>query len=111
MRTLGDLLDSEEVGVTIAHCEPGWRNRPHDHLYSDHKETYILMESHATVVYDEPVGMGSGDAIRVPLASTHHIRNSETESAFVLVNAPISRCITTIETTKNNPRPANEDGG
>jgi hypothetical protein len=35
---LSDLLDSKEVGVTIARCEPEWRNRPHNHADSDHED-------------------------------------------------------------------------
>lgn len=103
MHTLSDPLDSEEVGVTIARCEPGWRNRPHDHAENDHEEIYILMEGRATVVVDDdPVEMESGDAIRIPPASTRQIRNGETESAFVLVSAPASRCITAAETTDDD---------
>ncbi len=103
MHTLSDPLDSKEVGVTIARCEPGWRNRPHDHADNDHEEIYILIEGHATVVVDdEPVEMESGEAIRISPESTRQIRNGETESAFVLVSAPASRCITTPETTEGD---------
>ncbi|WP_138005575.1 cupin domain-containing protein [Halalkalirubrum salinum] len=103
MHTLRDPLDSKEVGVTIARCEPEWRNRLHDHADSDHEEIYILMEGRATVIVDdEPVEMESGDAIRIPPASTRQIRNGETESAFVLVSAPASRCITAAETTDDD---------
>ncbi len=103
MHTLSDPLDSKEVGVTIARCEPGWRNRPHDHADNDHEEIYILIDGRATVVVDdEPVEMESGEAIRISPESTRQIRNGETESAFVLVSAPASRCITTPETTEGD---------
>jgi len=103
MHTLSDPLDSKEVGVTIARCKPDWRNRPHNHADSDHEEIYILMEGRATVVVDdESVEMESGDAIRIAPESTRQIRNGETESAFVLVSAPASRCISTAETTDND---------
>ncbi|WP_253738993.1 cupin domain-containing protein [Halohasta salina] len=103
MHTLRDPLDSKEVGVMIARREPEWRNRPHDHADSDHEEIYILMEGRATVVVDdESVAMESGDVIRIPPESTRQIRNGETESAFVLVSAPASRCITTAETADDD---------
>lgn len=99
MHTLSDPLDSKEVGVSIARCEPGWRNRPHDHVDNDHEEIYILLDGAATVVVDdESVEMESGDAIRVPPESTRQIRNGDTESALVLVSAPASRCVTTTPT-------------
>ncbi len=96
MHNLSEPLDSKEVGVTIARCEPGWRNRPHNHADNDHEEIYILIDGHATVlVDDEPVEMEGGDAIRISPESTRQIRNGESESAFVLVSAPASRCLTT----------------
>jgi len=99
MHSLSDPLQSNEVGVSIARCDPGWRNRPHDHADNDHEEVYILIEGAATVVVnDEPVEMESGDAIRIPPDATRQIRNGDTESAFVLVSAPASRCITTAQT-------------
>jgi len=94
MHALSDPLDSEEVGVTIARCDPGWRNQPHDHADSDHEEIYILIEGAATVIVDdEAVTMESGDAIRISPEATRQIRNGEVESAFVLVSAPASRCV------------------
>jgi len=99
MHPLSDHLDSNEVGVSIARCDPGWRNQPHDHADNDHEEVYILIEGAATVVVDgEHVEMESGDAIRIPPEATRQIRNGEAESAFVLVSAPASRCITTAQT-------------
>jgi hypothetical protein len=35
MHILSDPLRSKELGVTIVHCEPDWRNRPHDHAEYD----------------------------------------------------------------------------
>lgn len=51
MRPLTDSLDSEQVGVSIARCEPGWRNKPHDHAAEDHEEIYVLLEGKATGRY------------------------------------------------------------
>jgi mannose-6-phosphate isomerase-like protein (cupin superfamily) len=99
MHTLSNPLDSREVGVTIARCEPGRRNRSHDHSDNDHEEIYILTEGHATVVVDdEPIEMERGDAVRIPPESTRQIRDGEAESVFVLVSAPATRHLTTAET-------------
>lgn len=89
MHFLSDPLETEQVGVTIARCDPGWNSQPHDHTDNDHEEVYVLIEGAATVVVDdEPVEMEAGDALWIPPASTRQIRNGETESAFVLVSAP-----------------------
>ena len=99
MHQLSEPLESNEVGVSIARCDPGWRNQPHDHADNEHEEVYILIEGAATVVVDdEHVEMESGDAIRIPPDATRQIRNGEVESAFVLVSAPASRCVTTAQT-------------
>jgi len=91
MRPLTDSLNSEQVGVSIASCEPGWRNKPHNHGAEDHEEIYILLEGSATVVInDEPVNLETGDAVWIPPAATRQIRNSDAESTFVLVSAPAS---------------------
>jgi mannose-6-phosphate isomerase-like protein (cupin superfamily) len=94
MHALSDSLDSKQVGVSVVRCDPGWRNRPHDHAENDHEEIYILLEGEATVVIDEEeVAMESGDAVWIEPSATRQIRNSDTKSAFVLVSAPASRCV------------------
>lgn len=95
MHTLSDSLESKQVGVSMVRCEPGWRNQPHNHETNDHEEIYILLEGTATVVIDdESLEMKAGDAIWIPPAATRQIRNGDEESAFVLVSAPASRCVT-----------------
>ena len=98
MHTLCDPHSNEEVGVAIAQCEPKWRNRSHDRADTNHEETDILLEGRASVIVDdEPVTMENGDAIQIPPVVTRQIRTGEPGSAFVLVSAPASRCITTTE--------------
>jgi quercetin dioxygenase-like cupin family protein len=95
MHTLSDSLESKQVGVSMVRCEPGWRNQPHDHGANNYEEIYILLEGAATVVIDgESLEIESGDAIWIPPAATRQIRNGDEESAFVLVSAPASRCVT-----------------
>ena len=90
MHTLSDPLDSKEVGVTIARCEPDWRNRPHDHANSDHEEIYILMEGRAIVIVDnESIEMKSGDAIRIP--SDQKRRNRKRICACQCARLPLYR--------------------
>ncbi len=89
MHFLSEPLETEQVGVTVARCDPGWNSRPHDHSDNDHEEVYVLIEGAATVVVDgEPVEMETGDALWISPESTRQIRNGEAESAFVLVSAP-----------------------
>ncbi|QSW98061.1 cupin domain-containing protein [Haloterrigena alkaliphila] len=89
MHFLSDPLETEQVGVTVARCDPGWNSKPHDHTDNGHEEVYVLIEGEATVVIDdEPVAMEAGDALWIPPASTRQIRNGDAESAFVLVSAP-----------------------
>jgi len=89
MHFLSDPLETEQVGVTIARCDPDWKSKPHDHTANDHEEVYVLIEGEATVVIDdEPVDMEAGDALWIPPESTRQIRNGDDESAFVLVSAP-----------------------
>ncbi len=96
MRSLTESLGSEQVGVSMVRCEPGWRNEPHDHVADDHEEVYVLLEGEATVVVDDDsVSMEPGDAVWIPPRATRQIRNSETDSAFVLISAPASQCRTT----------------
>ncbi len=91
MHRLREPLASEQVGVTIARCEPGWRSQPHDHRENEHEEIYVLIEGEATVVIDdEEVAMESGDVVWIPPEATRQIRNGSAESAFVLVSAPVS---------------------
>lgn len=89
MHFLSEPLETEQVGVTIARCDPGWNSRPHDHADIEHEEVYVLIEGAATVVVDdEEVEMRTGDALWIPPESTRQIRNGDNESAFVLVSAP-----------------------
>ncbi len=89
MHFLREPLDSEQLGVTIVRCKPGWRGLEHDHTDNRHEEVYVLIEGGATVVVDDdPVEMAPGDAIWIPPESNRQIRNGDEESAFVLVSAP-----------------------
>ncbi|AGB32427.1 Cupin 2 conserved barrel domain protein [Natrinema pellirubrum DSM 15624] len=89
MHFLSDPLETEQVGVTVARCDPGWNSKPHDHTDNGHEEVYVLIEGAATVVVDDdPVEMETGDALWLPPESTRQIRNGDRESAFVLVSAP-----------------------
>ncbi|MFA9427231.1 cupin domain-containing protein [Natronorubrum sp. A-ect3] len=91
MHFLGGPLECRNVGITIVRCEPGWRSEPHDHREDGHEEVYVLIEGEATVVVDdEEVEMGLGDAIWISPESTRQITNSDEESVFVLVSAPVS---------------------
>jgi len=53
MHSLSDSLESEQVGVSIVRCDPGWRNRPHDYSETDYEGIYILLDGRATVVIDD----------------------------------------------------------
>lgn len=89
MHFLSEPLESEQLGVTVVRCKPGWRGMKHDHLDNQHEEVYVLIEGEAAVmVDDETVTMTPGDAIRISPGSTRQIINGEAESAFVLVSAP-----------------------
>ena len=89
MHFLREPLKSRSVGVTIVRCDPGWRSQKHDHTGDDHEEIYVLMRGEATIRIDEEdVPMESGDVLWIPPESTRQIRNSDEESAFVLVSAP-----------------------
>lgn len=89
MHFLSDPLESEQLGVTLVRCRPGWRGMKHDHLDNQHEEIYVLIEGDAEVIVDdETVPMDPGDAIWIPPSSTRQICNGDDESAFVLVSAP-----------------------
>lgn len=89
MHFLSDPLETEQVGVTVARCDPDWKSQPHDHADNEHEEVYVLIEGKATVIVDDdPVEMETGDALWIPPESTRQIRNGDAESAFVLVSAP-----------------------
>ena len=89
MHFLSEPLETEQVGVTVARCDPGWNSRPHDHTDNGHEEVYVLIEGTATVVIDdESVDMEAGDAVWISPEATRQIRNGDEESAFVLVSAP-----------------------
>lgn len=89
MHFLREPLDTQQVGVTVARCEPGWTGKPHDHADDGQEEVYVLVNGRATVrVDDEPVEMEGGDAISIRPEATRQIENGDVESAFVLVSAP-----------------------
>ncbi|WP_138005356.1 cupin domain-containing protein [Halalkalirubrum salinum] len=89
MHFLREPLDSEQVGVTIAKCEPGWIGQRHDHTDNGHEEIYVLVDGQATVVVDEvDVAMNQGDALWIDSTADRQIRNGDAESTFVLVSAP-----------------------
>ncbi|MGM0605518.1 MAG: cupin domain-containing protein [Halobacteriota archaeon] len=89
MHFLREPLDSEQVGVTIAKCEPGWIGQRHDHSDNGHEEVYILIDGRATVTVDgDAVEMHQGDAVWIAPESNRQIRNGDAESTFVLVSAP-----------------------
>lgn len=89
MHFLSDPLESEQLGVTVVRCKPGWRGMEHDHHDNQHEEVYVLIDGRAEVVIDdEAVTMEPGDAVWIPPESTRQIRNGDEESAFVLVSAP-----------------------
>lgn len=89
MHFLSEPLESEQLGVTVVRCKPGWRGLEHDHTDNQHEEVYVLIEGGADVrVDDEAVAMEPGDAIWIPPVSTRQIVNGDQESAFVLVSAP-----------------------
>ena len=100
MHFLGEPLESEQLGVTMVRCNPGWRGMKHDHRDNQHEEVYVLIDGGAEVVIDgETVSMEPGDAIWIPPESTRQIRNGAEESAFVLVSAP------------STVRPTDDDNG
>lgn len=89
MHFLSDPLESEQLGVTMVRCKPGWRGLEHDHCDNQHEEVYVLIDGEAEVVVDdETISMEPGDAVWIPPESTRQIRNGDGESAFVLVSAP-----------------------
>jgi quercetin dioxygenase-like cupin family protein len=89
MHFLSDPLETQQVGVTVARCDPDWKSQPHDHADNEHEEVYVLIEGEATVIIDdESIEMEAGDALWISPESTRQIRNGDYESAFVLVSAP-----------------------
>lgn len=89
MHFLSDPLESEQLGVTMVRCKPGWRGLEHDHRENQHEEVYVLIDGGAQVMIDgDTVTMEPGDAVWIPPEATRQIRNGEDESAFVLVSAP-----------------------
>lgn len=89
MHFLREPLESRQVGVTIARCDPGWKSRPHDHTDDGHEEIYVLIRGGATVIVDgDEVEMERGDSIWISPDATRQIHNGDTESAFVLVSGP-----------------------
>lgn len=90
MHFLRDPLGTEQLGVTVVECEPGWSGKEHDHAEEDHEEVYLLLEGGATVTIDnrEEVPMEPGDAVRISPETTRRIQNDDEPSTFVLVGAP-----------------------
>lgn len=100
MHFLREPLETNQVGVTVARCKPGWIGRKHDHSEKGLEEVYVLFEGQADVVVDdETVSMETGDAIRISADATRQIRNGDMESAFVLVSAPESGSYDDIDLT------------
>lgn len=76
IHSLSDSLESEQVGVSMVGCDPGWRNKPHDHSENNYEEVHILLNGRATVVIDDDVvAMQAGDALWIPPSATRQIRN------------------------------------
>ena len=89
MHFLREPLNTEQVGVTVARCNPGWKSQPHDHADNEREEVYVLIDGGASVVVDgEDIEMEEGDAIWIAPESTRQIRNGDEESAFFLVSGP-----------------------
>ena len=89
MHALRDELDTENLGLTVLDADPGWEGKTHDHADEGHEEVYLLVHGAATLSVDgESVVLDPGDAVRVPPESTRQIRNGDTESKFVIVDAP-----------------------
>jgi len=88
MYFLRDELGTEQLGVTVLDCDPGWSGMEHDHAEDDHEEVYLLLEGAATVTVDgEAIGLSDGDALHLPPEATRSIEVHE-ESTFVLAGAP-----------------------
>jgi mannose-6-phosphate isomerase-like protein (cupin superfamily) len=86
---LREPLETDQLGVSVLDCDPGWTGMEHDHADENHEEVYLLIEGEATVrIEGEAVDMAEGDAVRVPAEATRQIENGDTESQFVLVGAP-----------------------
>ena len=89
MYFLRDVLDCDNLGITVVECDPGWNGMEHDHADEGEEEVYVLVDGEATVTVEgEPVEMESGDALRLDAEATRYIENGETESTFVLAGAP-----------------------
>ena len=92
MHFLGEPLESEQLGVTMVRCKPGWRGLKHDHTDNQHEEIYVCIDGGAEVTIDEEtVAMEPGDALWIPPEATRQLQNGDDESAFVLVSAPSTR--------------------
>ncbi|WP_253738843.1 cupin domain-containing protein [Halohasta salina] len=88
LHMLREPLESEQLGVSLLSCEPGWEGKPHDHADEGQEEVYVLVEGAAVVtVDDEKVPLTAGDALRVDPESTRQIHNGDEESLFVLAGA------------------------
>lgn len=89
MHFLREPLESDNLGLTVVECGPGWIGMEHDHADDDQEEVYLLVDGEAVVsVEGEEIEMKSGDAIRIAPEATRQIRNGDTESTFVLAGAP-----------------------
>lgn len=88
MYFLRDVLNCENIGVTVVDCGPGWTNTEHNHSDDQQEEVYLLIEGQATVtVEDDVIEMEAGDAVRISPDETHQIENGDTDSRFVLIGA------------------------
>jgi mannose-6-phosphate isomerase-like protein (cupin superfamily) len=86
---LREPLETDQLGVSVLDCDPGWTGMEHDHADEDHEEVYLLVEGEATVTIEgEAVDLAEGDAVRVPPRATRQIENGDVQSRFVLAGAP-----------------------
>lgn len=89
MHFLRDPLDSDQVGVTVVECDPGWTRTEHDPADGNHEKVYVLLDGEATVTIDgDDVDLEAGDALSIAPEATRQIQNGDTESRFVLAGAP-----------------------
>lgn len=75
---LREPLGTEQLGVTVVECDPGWAGTEHDHADEDHEGVYLLLEGEATITIDsrEAVPMEPGDAVRIAPDTTRRSRTA-----------------------------------
>ncbi|MBO4209524.1 cupin domain-containing protein [Micromonospora echinofusca] len=82
------LLGPRTVGSTsgfmgVAHLSPGERIAEHYHPYSE-EFLYVARGGITVDLDDEPVPLGTGEALYVPVNVRHRLRNTGTEPAEVV---------------------------